>query len=107
MFKGGMAGMLQKAQKMQEEMQKAQAEIKNLKVEGSAGNGMVKLELSGEYELKSISIDDQLMDDKEFLEDLLVTAYNEAHSKVKKESESRMKGVTGGMSLPGGMKIPF
>ena len=47
------------------------------------------------------------MDDKEFLEDLLVTAYNDAHSKVKKESESRMKGVTGGMSLPGGMKLPF
>ena len=107
MFKGGMAGMLQKAQKMQEEMQKAQAEIKNLQVEGSAGNGMVKLELSGEYELKSISIDDQLMDDKEFLEDLVVTAFNDAHSKVKQESESRMKGVTGGMSLPGGMKLPF
>jgi DNA-binding YbaB/EbfC family protein len=107
MFKGGMAGMLQKAQKMQEEMQKAQAEIKNLQVEGSAGNGMVKLELSGEYELKSISIDDQLMDDKEFLEDLLVTAYNDAYSKVKQKSESRMKGVTGGMNLPGGMKLPF
>ncbi len=108
MMKGAMGNMMKQAQKMQEDMQKAQAEIASMEVEGQAGGGMVKIVMNGRHELRSVQLDDSLMgDDKEMLEDLLAAAVNDAVRKIETESSSRMSGLTAGLNLPGGMKLPF
>ena len=100
--------MMKQAQKRQADMQKAQEEIKNMEVEGQSGGGMVKVIMQGSHEVKRISIDDSLLaDDKDMLEDLVAAAVNDAVHKIESESKSRMAGVTNGMSLPPGMKLPF
>ncbi|GHA01711.1 nucleoid-associated protein, YbaB/EbfC family [Ignatzschineria ureiclastica] len=107
MFKGGIAGMMQKAQKMQKEMEKAQEALGDVNVVGESGAGLVKIEMSCRHVVRSIRIDDSLMsDDKEMLEDLLGAAFNDALSKVEKTSAEKMAEVTGGLGLPAGMKIP-
>ncbi|MBT5098328.1 YbaB/EbfC family nucleoid-associated protein [Gammaproteobacteria bacterium] len=107
-MKGGIGNMMKQAQKMQADMQKAQEEIKNMEVEGQSGGGMVKVIMQGSHEVKRISIDDSLLaDDKDMLEDLVAAAVNDAVHKIESESKSRMAGVTNGMSLPPGMKLPF
>ncbi len=107
-MKGAMGGLMKQAQKMQEDMQKAQAEIANMEVEGQSGGGMVKVVMNGRHELRSVKIDDSLMgDDKDMLEDLLAAAVNDAVRKIEQESSSKMSGLTAGLNLPGGMKLPF
>ncbi len=107
MFKGGIAGMMQKAQRMQKEMEKAQESLADVNVTGESGAGLVKIEMSCRHVVRSIRIDDSLMsDDKEMLEDLLGAAFNDALTKVEKTSSERMAEVTGGLGLPAGMKIP-
>ena len=107
-MKGGIGNMMKQAQKMQADMQKAQEEIKNMEVEGQSGGGMVKVIMQGSHEVKRISIDDSLLaDDKDMLEDVVAAAVNDAVHKIESESKSRMAGVTNGMSLPPGMKLPF
>jgi len=107
-MKGGIGNMMKQAQKMQADMQKAQEEIKTMEVEGQSGGGMVKVIMQGSHEVKRISIDDSLLaDDKDMLEDLVADAVNDAVHKIESESKSRMAGVTNGMSLPPGMKLPF
>ncbi|MDC1284420.1 YbaB/EbfC family nucleoid-associated protein [Gammaproteobacteria bacterium] len=107
-MKGGIGNMMKQAQKMQADMQKAQEEIKNMEVEGQSGGGIVKVIMQGSHEVKRISIDDSLLaDDKDMLEDLVAAAVNDAVHKIESESKSRMAGVTNGMSLPPGMKLPF
>ena len=107
-MKGGMGNMMRQAQKMQEDMQKAQEEIANMEVEGQAGGGMVKVMMNGRHELRKVELDDSLMsDDKEMIEDLLAAAVNDAVRKIEQQSSEKMSGVTAGMNLPGGMKLPF
>ncbi len=107
-MKGAMGNMMKQAQKMQEDMQKAQQEIANMEVEGQAGGGMVKVIMNGRHELRRVNIDESLMkDDKEMIEDLLAAAVNDAVRKIEHESSTRMSGVTAGMDLPAGMKLPF
>jgi DNA-binding YbaB/EbfC family protein len=107
-MKGGMGNMMRQAQKMQEEMQKAQEEVANMEAEGQAGGGMVKVVMNGRHELRKVEIDDSLMsDDKEMLEDLLAAAVNDAVRKIEQQSAERMSSVTAGLNLPGGMKLPF
>ena len=99
MMKGAMGNMMKQAQKMQEDMKKAQEEVANMEAEGQAGGGMVKVLMNGRHELRKVELDDSLMsDDKEMIEDLLAAAVNDA---------VRMSGVTAGLNLPGGMKLPF
>ncbi len=100
MFKGGMAGMMQKAKQMQDEMQIVQEEIKFLICEGIAASGNIKILLSGEYKITNINIDESLMSDKEILEDLIMLAFNDALSKVNNITKDKMKNVTGGLNLP-------
>ncbi len=108
MMKGGLGGLMKQAQKMQEDMQKAQEEVANLEVEGQAGGGMVKVSMNGRHELRRVNIDPSLMDDdKEMLEDLLAAAVNDATKKIDASSKDMMSGVTSGMSLPPGFKMPF
>ncbi len=107
MFKGGIAGMMQKAQRMQKEMEKAQEALADVVVTGESGAGLVKIEMSCRHVVRAIRIDDSLMsDDKEMLEDLLGAAFNDALAKVEKTSSESMAEVTGGLGLPAGMKIP-
>jgi len=108
MIKGGMGNMLKQAQKMQEDMQKAQQEIANMEVEGTAGGGMVSVVMNGRHELLRVNIDDSLMgDDKEMIEDLLAAAVNDAVRRIEQTSSEKMSGLTAGLNLPGGMKLPF
>ena len=99
MFKGGMAGMMQKAKQMQEDMENAQEEIKLITCEGISGSGSIKIILNGEYKITSINIDNSLLTDKEMLEDLIMIAFNDASSKVNSASKDKMKNVTGGLNL--------
>ena len=89
-------------------MQKAQAELATVEVEGQAGSGLVKVTMTCGYVVRRVSLDDSLLtDDKEMLEDLIVLAINEALKKVESTSQQRMSGFTAGMGLPPGMKLPF
>lgn len=100
--KGGMGNLMKQAQMMQENMKLAQAELANVEVEGVASNGLVKVLMTCRNEIKRVSIDDSVMDDKDTLEDLLVLAFKDGLSKAEKTSEQRMAGL-----MPAGMKLPF
>ena len=107
-MKGAMGNLMKQAQKMQEDMQKAQEEVANMEVEGQAGGGMVKVVMNGRHELRKVTLDDSLMqDDKEMIEDLLAAAVNDAVRRVEQTTQEKMAGVTAGLNLPGGMKLPF
>lgn len=107
-MKGGLGGLMKQAQKMQEDMQKAQAELATMEVEGQAGGGMVKVTMNGRHEIRRVNIDDSLIgDDKDMLEDLIAAAVNDAVRKVEQQSTDKMSGLTSGMNLPAGMKLPF
>jgi len=107
-MKGAMGNLMKQAQKMQEDMQKAQEEVANMEVEGQAGGGMVKVVMTGRHEIRKVSLDDSLMqDDKEMIEDLLAAAVNDAVRRVEQQTQEKMAGVTAGLNLPGGMKLPF
>lgn len=108
MMKGGIGNLMKQAQKMQEDMQKAQEELANLEVTGQSGGGMVSVIMTGRHDVKRVSIDPSLMkDDKDMLEDLFAAAVNDAVRQVEKRSQERMAGMTAGMSLPPGFKMPF
>lgn len=108
MMKGGIGNLMKQAQKMQEDMQKAQEELANLEVTGQAGGGMVSVVMTGRHDVKRVSIDPSLMkDDKDMLEDLFAAAVNDAVRQVEKRSQERMAGMTAGMNLPPGFKMPF
>ncbi len=107
-MKGGLGAMMKQAQEMQEKMQKAQADVANLEVEGQAGGGLVKVLMTGRHELRKVDIDASLMsDDKEMLEDLVAAAVNDASQKLESKTKEVMEGATSGMQLPPGMKLPF
>jgi len=110
MFKGGgLGGMMKQAQKMQEDMQKAQAEIATMEATGESGGGLVSVTVNGAHECKRVNIDPSLIadDDKEMLEDLIAAAFNDAAHKMEASSKEHMSGITQGMNLPPGMKLPF
>ena len=101
--------MLKQAQAMQSKLAEVQAKIDAQTIEGSSGGSMVKVSISGKGNLKSIKIDPSLLDpaEVEVLEDLIVAAFRDAKEKADAYGEKEMSSVTGGMSLPGGMKLPF
>jgi DNA-binding YbaB/EbfC family protein len=108
MMKGGLGNLMKQAQQMQENMKRAQAELANIEVEGQASSGMVKVTMTCRNEVKRIQIDQSLMaDDKEMLEDLLVIALNDAVKKAEQTANDKMSGLTAGLPLPPGMKLPF
>jgi len=106
-MRGNIAQLMQQAQKMQENLQKAQAEMASIEVTGSAGGGMVTVTLSGTKECRKVRIDPSVLSDPEMAEDLVAAAFNDASNKVDAESQSRMGAATAGMALPPGMKMPF
>ncbi len=106
-MRGNIAQMMQQAQKMQENLQKAQEELGKLEVTGSAGGGMVSVTLTGNKECRKVRIDPSVLSDPEMAEDLIAAAFNDASNKIDAESQSRMGAATAGMKLPPGMKLPF
>lgn len=107
-MKGQIGQLMRQAQQMQENMEKAQRELASLEVIGEAGAGMVKVTMSCRHEVRGIAIDAELMgDDKEMLEDLVAAAVNDALRKVEHTVQEKYAGMTAGMGLPGGMKLPF
>ncbi len=107
-MKGGIGQLMKQAQKMQEEMQKAQAEMARETVTGEAGAGMVRITMSCRHEVQRVEIDDSLYgDDKDMLEDLVVAAFNDAVRKVEQTVQEKFSGMASGLPLPPGMKLPF
>jgi len=107
-MKGDLGQLMQQAQKMQEEVQKAQEELASLEVTGEAGGGLVRLTMTGKHEVRKINIDDALIgEDREMLEDVLAAAFNDALRKVEKTVAEKYSGMTAGLGLPGGLKLPF
>ncbi|WP_290647923.1 YbaB/EbfC family nucleoid-associated protein [Aquisalimonas sp.] len=109
-MKGGMGNLMKQAQKMQEDMQRAQEEIARMEVTGQAGGGMVAVVMNGKHECKRVEIDPSLFgddDDREMIADLVAAAFNDAVRKVQEATQERMQGMTEGLGLPPGMKLPF
>jgi DNA-binding YbaB/EbfC family protein len=107
MMKGGIAGLMKQAQQMQENMKKMQDQLGSIEVEGQSGAGMVKVQMTCKYDVRRVSIDASVMDDKEMLEDLVAAALNDAVRKVEAATQEKMASVTAGLNLPPGMKLPF
>ena len=100
--------MLSKAKAMQDKMKEAQEQIKKIEVEGEAGGNLVKVILSGDYELKSIIISEEAKkEDQEIINDLIKAAYNNAKENLKKKSAEELSKITGGLSFPSDFKLPF
>ncbi len=107
-MKGTIGNMMQQVQKMQEEMQKAQKELADKEVVGSAGGDIVKVVMSGQQQIKHINIDHEMIDgDHEMLEDLLIAAFNDAMNKIADLQKTDLGGLTEGLNLPPGFKMPF
>ena len=105
--KGGIANLMKQAQQMQANMQKAQEELANIEVEGQSGAGAVKVVMTCKHDVKRVTIDPSVMDDKEMLEDLIAAAVNDANRRAETTMQERMSGFTAGLNLPPGMKLPF
>ena len=100
--------MLSKAKEMQEKMRQAQEAIKKIEIEGSAGGDLVKVVLTGDYEIKSITISEAAKkESQEIINDLIIAAYNNAKENLKKRSAEELSKVTGGLNLPLDFKLPF
>ncbi|MEO6064877.1 MAG: YbaB/EbfC family nucleoid-associated protein [Lysobacterales bacterium] len=107
-MRGSLAQMMQQAQKMQEDLQRAQEEIAMIEVHGQAGGGMVRVTLDGRHQARQVKIERSLLgDDPEMLEDLITAAFNDAVNRVAEATQSRMSQVAGGLDLPPGFKLPF
>jgi len=102
-MKGNISQLMQQAQKMQENLKKAQEEMAGMEVTGEAGGGMVKATISGKYEVRRIHIDPSLLEDAEMLEDLVTAAMNDAVNKVQETTKEKLSDMTGGMPIPPGM----
>ena len=104
-----LAGLMKQASQMQSKMAEMQAKLDAAEVDGEAGAGMVRITLTGKSDLKRMKIDPKLLDpaEAEMLEDLIVAAHADAKRKVEEIMADEMKNATGGLELPGGMKLPF
>jgi DNA-binding YbaB/EbfC family protein len=107
-MKGDISDLMQQAQSMQAGLQKAQDELAKAEVRGEAGAGLVAVVMTGRHDVKRVSIDDSVFsEDKEVLEDLLAAAVNDAVRKVEARNREAMSGLTSGLNLPAGFKLPF
>lgn len=108
MMKGQIAGLMRQAQQMQENMKKAQDALADIVVDGASGGGLVTVSMTCRHNVKRVAIDPSLLgEDKDMLEDLVAAAFNDALRKAEATSQEKMAGVTAGMPMPPGMKLPF
>ena len=110
----GMGDLMKQAQQMQEQMQELQRELAEAEVTGESGAGLIKVTLNGRHEARKVDIDasllgedSQLSDKKEMLEDLIAAAITDAARRVEKAQQEKMAGLTAGLGLPPGIKLPF
>lgn len=107
-MKADLGQLMKQAQRMQAEMQKAQEELASLEVTGEAGGGLVRVRMTCRHEIRGIDIDPALLgDDRDMLEDVLIAAFNDALRKAEQTAQEKMSGMTAGLGLPGGLKLPF
>lgn len=106
-MKGGIGNLMKQAQQMQQNMMKAQEELANLEVEGQSGAGAVKVVMTCKHDVRRVTIDPSVMDDKEMLEDLVAAALNDANRRAEATVQEKMGAFTAGLQLPPGMKLPF
>ena len=107
MMKGGLAGLMKQAQSMQDNMKKAQEQLAQLEVEGQSGAGMVRVAMTCAHDVRRVTIDPSVMDDREMLEDLIAAAVNDAVRRGEELSKEKMSGFAAGLNLPPGLKLPF
>lgn len=105
-MKGNLSQLMQQAQKMQEDLKRAQAELAEIEVTGQSGGGMVEVTLNGRHEVRDVKIDPGAGDDLEMLEDLVAAAFNDAVNRVQEVSREKLSGLTGGMPMPPGFTLP-
>lgn len=107
-MKGALGQLMKQAQQMQESLQKAQEELATLETTGESGGGMVSIVMNGRHDVRRVTIDPSLIgDDKEMLEDLIAAAINDAVRKVEAMSKEKLSGLSAGLNLPDGIKLPF
>lgn len=106
-MKGNLSGLLQQAQKMQQEMQKAQEDLAKLELTGIAGGSLVTVTMTGLYAVRRVHIDPSLLNDAEMLEDIVTAAINDAVNRITESKQEKMAGMASGISLPPGFKLPF
>ncbi|MDD4913872.1 MAG: YbaB/EbfC family nucleoid-associated protein [Methylococcales bacterium] len=107
-MKNALAGIMQQAQKMQDNFKKAQEELANIEIQGESGGGLITILMTGKREVRKVSIDPSLLDeDKDMLEDLVAAAINDAVHKVGKMKKEKMADVTAGIPIPPGFQMPF
>ena len=108
-MKGSLGNLMKQAQEMQANMEKAKAEIAQIELSGESGGGMVHVLMTGRHDVRRVTIDPALFegDDKEMLEDLIAAAVNDAVQKVEVATQDKMQGLTSGLNLPAGFKLPF
>ena len=108
MMKGQLAGLMKQAQAMQDNLRKAQEELALIEVEGQSGAGLVKVVMTCKNDVKRVTIDPSLLaDDKDMLEDLVAAAFNDAVRRAEATTQEKMGGLTAGMPLPPGFKLPI
>ena len=108
MQKNQLAGLMKQAQAMQDNLKRAQEELARTEVEGQSGGGLVKVTMTCRHDVKRVTIDPTLLaEDKDMLEDLVAAAVNDAVRRVEATTQEKMSGLTGGMGLPPGFKLPF
>ena len=108
MQKNQLAGLMKQAQAMQDNLKRAQEELARIEVEGQAGAGLVKVTMTCRHDVKRVTIDPSLLgEDKDMLEDLVAAAVNDAVRRVESTTQEKMSGLTGGLPLPPGFKMPF
>lgn len=107
-MKGAMDNLMKQAQRMQEDMQRAQAEIARLEVTGEAGAGLVRVLMTGRHDVKRVEIDPTLsLEDRGMLEDLIAAAINDANRRVERATQEKMATLASGLNLPPGMNLPL
>lgn len=107
-MRGGIGDLMKQAQKMQADMERVQAEIAASEVTGEAGGGMVRVIVNGRHDVRKVTIDAALMnDDKSMIEDLVAAALNDANRRIEALSKDKLGGITAGLNLPPGVKLPF
>ncbi len=107
-MKGGLGGLMKQAQQMQENMKRMQEQLATIEVEGQSGAGMVKVAMTCRHDVRRVTIDASLLkDDKDMLEDLVAAAFNDAVRRVESTIQEKMGGMTSGLGLPPGFKMPF
>ena len=108
MMKNQLAGLMKQAQQMQDNVKRAQEELAQTEVEGQAGAGLVKVTMTCRHDVKRVTIDPSLLaEDRDMLEDLVAAAVNDAVRRVETTTQDKMSGLTAGLPLPPGFKLPF